>query len=119
MLKSYDKKFNMAGFNSNSSLVYLCEILKCNVTWIYGQVSTNKFKSCLPVHKTTPSHFKSANAVTKDFLKKSRNNAPSKNVLRYCTCTFEIGGGCLVNKVRQEIEIEEIEIENLTYVNKP
>ena len=26
MLKSYDKKFNMTGFKSNLSLVYLCEI---------------------------------------------------------------------------------------------
>ena len=86
MLKSYDKNFNMACFKSNSRLVYICEIF-----YFYFDFLSHF------VHKTTPSHFKSANAVTKDFLKKSRNNAPSKNVLRYCTCTFEIEGGCIVN----------------------
>ena len=73
MLKSYDNKFNMACFKSNSRLVYICEIFYFYFYFFYFDFLSHF------VHKTTPSHFKSANAVTKDFLKKSRDNAPSKD----------------------------------------
>ena len=70
MLKSYDKKFNMACFKSNSRLVYLCEIFYCKETLISCltlftrqpppiskvqvkpsyKVKYGRFKSCLPIY---------------------------------------------------------------------